>query len=372
MALTTTDFQRLSHELDQGLALPTAWYTDQGIAELERRYIFRRSWQYVGRTEQVAQAGDYFTAQVGDIPVVIVRSAEGIQGLVNVCRHRRHEVMSGAGNRRSLQCPYHAWTYELDGRLRTAPRSERELSFCKEDYPLLRVQVATWGRWIFANPDPDAPPLTEILGELPAILASSGMDLDQLRFWRRDDWVSHANWKILIENFLECYHCPVQHPAFSAVIDVRPDAYRLEAYRWFSSQTGSVRDTISGQAPPYDAQGDVQQAQFHFLWPNFTISVNPGRPNLSLDVWLPDGPTRTRGFSEHYFGPDVPADWAEEMIAFNAQVGDEDDELTSSVQRGIDCGLPDQGRFLANSEHLCIHFQKLVLSAVARSAILCS
>ena len=367
MAITATDIHKLSQELEQGVALPTAWYTDPAIAELEQQYIFRRTWQYVGRTDQVQEVGDYFTAQVGTIPVVIVRAPEGIQVLVNVCRHRRHEVMSGAGNRRSLQCPYHAWTYELDGRLRTAPRSEREQAFCKEDYPLLPLRVATWGRWIFANPDPLAPAFTDVLGELPEILAGSGMDIDRLELRTRDEWVSDANWKVLIENFLECYHCPIQHPAFSAVIDVRPDAYRLETYRWFSSQIGSVRDTISGQAPPYDARGDVQEAQFHFLWPNFTISVNPGMPNLSIDVWVPDGPTRTRGFSEHYFGPDVPADWAETMIAFNAQVGAEDDHLTSSVQRGINCGLPDQGRFLANSEHLCIHFQKLVLSAVAGS-----
>ena len=196
MPITTTDIQTLSEELDRGLALPTAWYTDPAIAELEQQRIFRHSWQYVGRTDQVQEVGDYVTAQVGTIPVVLVRAPEGIQGLVNVCRHRRHEVMSGAGNRRSLQCPYHAWTYELDGRLRTAPRSERERDFCKEDYPLLPLQTATWGRWIFANPDPSAPPLTEILGELPEILAGSGMDVDRLQLWGRDDWVSGANWKI--------------------------------------------------------------------------------------------------------------------------------------------------------------------------------
>jgi choline monooxygenase len=365
MATSVSELHQLNQDLNVGLALPTAWYTDPAISALELGHIFRRTWQYVGRTDQIARVGDYFTAAVGDIPVIIVRTLDGIQALVNVCRHRRHQVLQGEGNRQTLQCPYHAWTYELDGRLRTAPRSERELDFCKEEYPLLRLQVATWGQWIFANADVGAPPLIEMLGELPRIIESSGLNLDTLRFWRREAWTSDANWKVMIENFLECYHCPVQHPAFSAVIDVRPDAYELKAHRWFSSQRASVRETISGKKPPYDATGDVREAQYHLLWPNFTISINPGRPNLSLDVWLPDGPDRTHGFSEHYFGPDVPEAWGEEMIAFNAQVGAEDDHLTSSVQRGIRCGLPDRGRFLANSEHLCIHFQKLVVSAFA-------
>jgi choline monooxygenase len=365
MATTASELRRLDEDLDRGRALPTAWYTDPALGALERERIFRRTWQYVGRAERVARVGDYFTGLVGDIPVVVTRTAAGLRALVNVCRHRRHEVVQGEGNRRTLQCPYHGWTYELDGRLWAAPRSEREPAFCTADYPLLSLRVATWGPWIFAHPDPSAPPLNETLGELPGILAGSGVDPDRLRFWRRDDWVSDANWKVLIENFLECYHCPIQHPAFSAVVDVRPDAYSLRAYRWFSSQVAPARETISGRPPPYEAEGGVREAQYHFLWPNFTISVNPGRPNLSLDVWLPDGPARTRGFSEHYFGPDVPAEWAESMMAFNAQVGAEDDRLTSSVQRGIGCGLPDRGRFLVNSEHLCLHFQKLVLAALA-------
>jgi phenylpropionate dioxygenase-like ring-hydroxylating dioxygenase large terminal subunit len=365
MALSTSDVDRLAADLDRGLSLPASWYYDPAIAALEQERIFRRTWQYVGRTEQVAEVGDYFTGSVGNIPVVVVRTEDGLKALVNVCRHRRHEVMAGEGTCKLLQCPYHAWTYDLDGRLRTAPRSEREPAFRKEDYPLLSLAVATWGRWIFVNPAPDPPPLTEILGDLPRMLAGSGMDVEQLRFWKREAWSRAANWKVMIENFLECYHCPVQHPAFSAVVDVRPDSYRLEGYTWHSSQVGPVRDPISGRTPPYDVAGDVQEAQFHYLWPNFTISINPGRPNLAIDVWIPDGPERTRGFAEHYFGPEVTEDWAEDIMAFNAQVGAEDDRLTDSVQRGLRAGIPDQGRFLVNSEHLIVHFQKLVLAALA-------
>jgi phenylpropionate dioxygenase-like ring-hydroxylating dioxygenase large terminal subunit len=367
VALTASDLAALAEDLDRGLSLPASWYTDPAILELERERIFRRTWQYVGRTEQVAQVGDYFTGPVGDIPIVVVRSEQGIRAFINVCRHRRHAVMSRAGNRKVLQCPYHAWTYELDGRLRTAPRSEREVGFCKEDYPLLSAQVDTWGPWIFVNPDPDGPPFAEILGELPDLVARSGLDLGQLKFWGREDWARDANWKVMLENFMECYHCPVQHPGFSAVIDVNPDVYSLQSYRWFSSQFGPLREggPRAGRQAPYDTKGEVAQAQYHYLWPNFTISINPGQPNLSLDVWNPDGPGHTHGFSEHYFGPDVSEEWAKDLMAFNAQVGEEDDRLTDSVQRGLRAGLPVQGRFLVNSEHLAVHFQKLVLSALS-------
>ncbi|HYB43284.1 MAG TPA: aromatic ring-hydroxylating dioxygenase subunit alpha [Candidatus Methylomirabilis sp.] len=363
--ISPTEVARLAADLDSGLSLPAPWYTDPEILALEHERIFRRSWQYVGRTEQVARVGDYFTASVGDIPIAVVRTERGITALVNVCRHRRHEVVCGAGHGVVLQCPYHAWTYELDGRLRAAPRGDREPRFRKEDYPLLAAKVDTWGPWIFVTPDTGAPPLRDVLGELPELLTRSGLDPSRLELRRREQWERGANWKVMIENFLECYHCPVQHPGFSAVIDVHPDAYTLRTSEWFSTQSGPVRAVPSGKQAPYDARGEVTEAQYHFLWPNFTISINPGLPNLAIDVWNPAGPERTSGFSEHYFGAHVSRQWAEEMIAFNAQVGAEDDRLTDSVQRGLRAGRPIQGRFLVNSERLVVHFQKLVVAALS-------
>jgi choline monooxygenase len=358
----------LASDLDRGLSLPASWYTDSAIADVERERIFRRTWQYVGRVEQLARVGDYLTGSVGDIPVVVVRSDDGLKAFVNVCRHRRHEVMSGTGNKKVLQCPYHAWTYDLNGCLKAAPRSEREDQFNKEDFPLLPVQVGTWGLWVFVNADLKAKPLAHFLGELPQIIAKSGLDISQLKFRERQEWRREANWKVMLENYLECYHCPIQHPSFSAVVDVDPDTYALRACEWFLSQTAPVRPSVlegKGKKPAYDTRGAVTQAQYHLLWPNFTLSINPGYPNLSLDVWLPSGPGQTRGFSEQYFGPDVSEDFARDLMAFNEQVGAEDDALTDSVQRGLRAGVPVQGRFLPTSEHLVIHFQKLVLSALS-------
>ena len=139
---------------------------------------------------------------------------------------------------------------------------------------------------------------------------------------------SQANWKTMLENFLECYHCPIAHPGFSAAIDVRPANYHLAAHGWFSSQIGEVRPAaLAGrsQIELYDVRGAVTQSQYHLLWPNTTISINPGFPNLSIDVWVPDGPNATMGFSEQYFAPDVSEEFARDLIAFNKQVGAEDD-----------------------------------------------
>jgi len=357
----------LSGDLDHGLSLPASWFTDPAIVEREYERIFHRTWQYFCRAEQLTSVGDFAAGMAGRIPVVVVRNDQGLQGFVNVCRHRRHLVMSGCGSRKSMQCPYHAWTYGLDGRLKSAPRCEGDSAFKKEDFPLLPARVETWGPFVFVNADMAARPLATYLGELPQIIAGCGLDLNQLKFHTREEWRAGANWKVMLENYLECYHCAVAHPGFSSVIDVDEDAYILKAFDWFCSQYAPVRASAPagiGKNPAYDARGVVTQSQYHFLWPNLTISINPGHPNVSLDLWLPDGPDCTHGVTEQFFGPDVPADWAEQMVAFNKQVGDEDDALTNAVQVGMKSGVPRQGRFLTSAEKLPIHFERLVLAAL--------
>ena len=150
-----------------------------------------------------------------------------MRGFVNVCRHRGSLVCEGEGRRETLQCPYHAWTYALDGSLRAAPRSDREPGFDKAELGLLPVGVGTWGPFVFVNPDVDAAPLAETLGDLPERLAAV-VDVDALVFHHRSEPALDANWKVCAENYLECYHCAVAHPGFSAVVNTADDAYGLE------------------------------------------------------------------------------------------------------------------------------------------------
>jgi choline monooxygenase len=359
---------QLANDLDRGLSLPASWYTDPAILALECARIFRHTWQYVGRADQLARLGDYVTGEAGGVPVVVVCGEHGLRGFVNVCRHRRHLVMTGAGNRKVLQCPYHAWCYDLDGCLKAAPRVDRELGFNLADLSLLPVRVDTWGPFVFVNADAVAPPLAHYLGELPDLIARNGLDLARLQFRQREEWRTAANWKVLIENYLECYHCPVAHPSFSSVVDVNPDTYVLQAFEWFSTQYAPVRAGAgegTGKGVAYDVRGAVVQAQYYYLWPNFTLSTHPGHPNLIVHAWLPDGPEHTRGFTERFFGPDTPEEFVQELTAFSRQVGAEDHALTTSVQVGLRAGLPEQGYLLRKSEQLVLHFQKLVLQALS-------
>ncbi len=358
--------------LDRGESLPAHWYTDPSITAQEIEHVFRKSWNYIGPLKEISQPGDFITGYAGEVPVVVIRNESGLTGFINVCRHRRHEVMKGRGNATMMRCGYHAWTYDLTGCLKGAPRSAVEPNFRLEDYPLLSLKVETLGPWAFVNLDPNAAPLVSYFGKLLDILAASGINLDTLELYEREEWQANANWKTMLENYLECYHCAVAHPGFSAAIDVMPDNYNLGVHGWFSSQVGHVRrSALEGKSTVkiYDARGEVAQAQYHLLWPNITININPGFPNLSIDIWVPDGANKTKGFSEQYFGPGVSEEFAQELIAFNKQVGYEDDVLTNSVQRGLLGGIPERGRFLINSEHLCIHFQKLIVNALAKGPL---
>jgi phenylpropionate dioxygenase-like ring-hydroxylating dioxygenase large terminal subunit len=353
--------------LDRGQSLPSHWYTDPLIMEQEITRIFRRTWNYIGPLSELKEIGDYITGYVGSVPVVVIRNQTGLAGFVNVCRHRRHEVMKGRGRAKALQCGYHAWTYDLTGSLKHVPRSADEPDFRPEDFPLLPIKAEALGPFVFANLEPRATPVHAYFAPIMETIAAAGIDLETLELHSRQEWRSAANWKTMLENYLECYHCPIAHPGFSAAIDVRPENYHLTAYVWHSSQIGEVRaSALEGRSKVkiYNISGGVTQSQYHLLWPNTTISVNPGFPNLAVDVWIPDGPNATKGFSEQYFAPGVTTEFARELTTFNQQVGLEDDALTDSVQRGLLGGMPERGRFLRKSEQLVIHFQKLVAATV--------
>jgi phenylpropionate dioxygenase-like ring-hydroxylating dioxygenase large terminal subunit len=359
--------EELRESMAGGATLPAEWYTDPAILRLEQERIFKRNWQYAGRLDQVADPGSWFSCFAGTIPVVVTRDREGeLHAFVNVCRHRGHVIATGEGRRETIQCRYHAWTYGLDGKLRKAPRSERETAFDPASFSLLPVQIEAWGPLLFINPDPEAKPLSAALGRLPEHVAASGLELDRLRFRERREWHIAADWKIAMENYLECYHCPVAHPGFSKVIDVDPDAYRLVSDGLVSSQFGTPRlAALQGDTHlPYDARGEVAEAQYHLLWPTTTINIEAGRGNLSVDVTRPNGPGRSIGTTDYFFYEDVPDHTVNTMIEFAVQVGREDSGLVEAVQLGLDSGMVTQGRLLLSSEHLIQHFQALVFNAL--------
>ena len=229
------------------------------------------------------------------------------------------------------------------------------------------VAVATWGPLVFVHPDAAAPPLETLLGSVPASVRAGGLDPEGLRFHSRVEYELQANWKVVIENYLECYHCAVAHPGFSSVVEVDPTRYRLEASSWSSSQFCGLRETPRGPGTgtSYQPSGEITEGQFHFLWPNTRLNVFPGRPNLSVGTAIPIGPERTRGFFDYFFGEGVTEGETRDLLAFDDQVGREDRVLVESVQRGVRSGVLGSGRLLPQSEQLIAHFQQLVRRALA-------
>jgi choline monooxygenase len=322
------------------VTLPYAWYSDAELLRAERERIFARAWQYAGRADEVAEPSSYVAVDAGGIPILVVRDAAGVlRAFVNVCRHRGSVLADGAGRRETIQCPYHAWTYDLDGTLRSAPRAD-ELD--TQDVVLLGASVDTWGPFLFVNPDAGAAPLADTLAALPGLL-----DLEPLRFHSRVRFGVGANWKLTVENFLECYHCPTAHPGFAEVVDVHPDRYDLAVHPTFLAQRCAARAT-----------GD--EGQFHLLLPNTGINVFPGPPNLSIGPIAPAGTGGTARFLDYFFAADADAAWIAEFLCFDDQIGREDAALVERVQRGVGAGVVDHGLLMPRSERLIAAFQEWI------------
>jgi choline monooxygenase len=340
--------------------LPYAWYADPAVLRVEQERIFARTWQYATRADVVAEPGSMTPAWAGSLPVLVVRGSDGeLRGFVNVCRHRGHVLCEIDARRETIQCPYHAWTYALDGTLRSAPRAEREEPFDPDALSLVHVSVESFGPFVFVSPDPSAAPLAESLGDLPRLLAEGGVDLDGLRFHSRAESDEYAaNWKVCAENFLECYHCAVAHPSLAKTLDISEEAYVLEHDGTLLSQFGPPRDGAS------DVSDSVARGQFHFLFPNTVVNVMPGRQNLSIGPIVPRGHGRTYRFLDYFVGEDTDDDWLRGFLELDEQVGAEDRALVESVQRGLASGALESGVLLPGSEQLIARFQALVVEAL--------
>jgi phenylpropionate dioxygenase-like ring-hydroxylating dioxygenase large terminal subunit len=305
----------------------------------------------------------FFTTQAAATPIVVTRARDGeLRAFLNVCRHRGFPLAEGSGKRETLQCPYHAWTYGLDGSLRAAPRSDEEPHFPKDELGLCSVAVDTWGPFVFVNAEREAEPLSDALGSMPAQVAELGLDVDDLVFYTRWEAEVDANWKIVCENFLECYHCQVAHPQLAEMLDVSADAYALSTDGRLSSQRGPTRE---GGGTTMHLDGELPRSQFHFLWPNLGVNIFPGRPNISIGPMIPMTPDRTYRFLDYFFGADVDQAWIDELMAFDDQVGREDRVLVEGVHRGIASGGLEHGWLMGRSEQLIGHFQQLTREALS-------
>ena len=357
----------LEESLARGYTLPAEWYTSAAVFARERERIFSRAWQYAGLTEQLAHPGSFLTTTLGDVPVVLTRAEDGaLRAFANVCRHRGSQLMrEECGHRNTLQCGYHAWTYNLDGTLRAAPGMRDEPDFNPAAYALVALPVETWGPFVFVNPDCQAQPLAAVLGNLPELTDASGIQLNALRRRVRRTYDIAANWKVVVDNYLECYHCPVAHKGFSDLIDVND--YEVTEYDWFSTQGGALKQSArEGKTPAlYDVRGEVTAGFYAYLWPNFTLNVYPGPGNVSLNLFVPLAADRTLAIYDYCFVDEVSAEEERNFVRFIDQVQEEDVVLCESVQRGLRSGYFDQGKLMLRRENALRHFQKLVYRTLA-------
>ena len=350
--------------ITDGRTIPFDWYSNPDVLRLERERIFRSAWQYAGRADQVAEPGSFFACDAGGVPVVVVRDKEGaLRAFLNVCRHRGSLVCEGEGRRETLQCPYHAWTYGLDGSLRAAPRTEREPGFDKVAARARAPCRSTpGGRSSSSTRTPRRAAARGAPRRAARARRRAGLDLGSLRFLKRATSEYEANWKVCCENFLECYHCQIAHPGFSKVVDVSVDAYAARAERHFSTQYGPVREAWKGD---FDPRGPVARGQFHFLWPNITINVMPGQPNLSIGPVVPLAAERTARFLDYFVGPDVETRGSPTCSSSTTRSAPRTPSSSSACRKGCAAAASSTAGCCVESERLIAHFQSQLVDALA-------
>jgi choline monooxygenase len=341
--------------------IPASWYTDAQFPAREKEKIFRHSWQPVGHAAKVATPGSFLAAEITGEPCAVVRGNDGVlRAFSNVCRHRASTILEGTGCAKSLRCPYHGWTYSLDGSLLAAPEFEGVKDWNRSDVRLPAMAVEEWGPFVFVNADSQMAPLAEVLGDIPEQVAALGCPIDQLHFSYRRDYLIRCNWKVYIDNYLEGYHLPAAHPSLFRELDY--SQYRVDTYRYYSSQHAPIRPPRPGRDEPrrYSAAQGDDRALYFWIFPNFTLNVYPD--NLSSNIILPVGHDQTLTIFEWFTYPKNGAapEISPETIAFSDEIQQEDIKICENVQKGLGSSTYDCGRYSVKRENGVYHFHRLV------------
>ncbi|KIC40999.1 dioxygenase [Ruegeria sp. ANG-S4] len=346
-------------------------YVLQEWFEADQRDIIAKSWQWVCHVEKLRTPGSYITINIAGQPIAIVRDREGmLRAFYNVCKHRAHELLSGEGNTTRIMCPYHAWVYKLDGQLVRAPETEHLENFSTSDICLDQVQVEEFAGFVYVNLDPSAAPLREQSGDLETEIRHWAPDIDQLTFGHRLTYDIKSNWKNVVDNFLECYHCPTAHKDFCDLVDM--DTYKVTTHGIYSSH---MADAGKSANSAYDvSNATVRTHAVWWLWPTTCLMRYPGRSSMIVLNVIPVGPDRTLETYDFFLETPEPDEGELDAIRYLDEVLQvEDIGLVESVQRGMSTPAFTQGRIVndptgsGKSEHAVHHFHGLVLDAYARA-----
>jgi choline monooxygenase len=337
--------------------MPAWCYTSPAFYRREVERIWKKVWNFVGSAAQIPNPGDYFTLTFAGIPVIILRDHDGaLRAFANTCRHRGSELLDGAGQCKLIVCPYHSWSYELDGTLRGAPEMEKTIGFNKADYGLVPIKLDTWGGFLFINFDNAAGPLTAFLGDLPQKLAPYG--LENMALARRKTYDIACNWKLFVENAKESYHIGTVHRA-----TINKYASAKAAGYWVEEPTGEYVVTFAQHEgsmallkdakgfPPIETLAGRREAGGTYaplIYPSTYLAC-------TIDcAWYlemhPLGPDRTRMIHGALFPKDRLARPDFEEVAKNYyhrwDVTIEEDIVASErQQKGVDSPYAPAGRF---------------------------
>lgn len=366
---------------DRGVArsgtLPADWYTSQELFDLEQRTLFRRVWTCVGRTKQVASPGDYFTCEVANEQVIVTRDRGGtLRALSNICLHRAGPVALECGSRKAFQCPYHGWTYELDGRLRRCQGMEGTEDFAPETMRLPEFRVDTWGPLVWVTLDESTPSLDEWLGQITPRMAN--YRLEEMEFLGGRTWMLPCNWKLYVDNFMEGYHIPFIHPGLTQALS--PTVYTYDVGTWSNVQygaephprgpgsrvagiLGSVQ-ALRGLKPPMPGLDEQERSGYFFFWlfPHHMLNLMPD--GFLLFSIKPLGPELTQSSFLWWMPPAVSFEdrlLQAGMINFGHLVNTEDAEIVTHAQRGMRSSVYSQGRYAARQEMCLHHFHRLLV-----------
>lgn len=350
--------------LAEASTIPSSWYTDERVFELEKQAVVSRSWQVAARCDQLPKPGQYVTTEIAGEPIVIVRGGDNVvRGFFNVCRHHAAAVMTEAeGRATQMRCPYHGWTYSLEGELKGTPDFSGVCNFDRADHGLAPVEIAAWENWVFARigakldrgtgvphvnqPQDTRATLTDFLGD-DLVQQIKVLGFENLHWIEQRRYRLNCNWKVFVDNYLDGgYHVPHLHKGLDSVLDY--SNYTIENGARFSLQSSPM--VSRGQNDEVGAVRTGGRALYYWLYPNFMMNYYEGV--LDTNFVRPLAVDRTEVVFDFYFA-DVSESARERNLA-SINVGDriqqEDLDICESVQRGLRSRAYNAGRLSVRRE----------------------
>ncbi len=342
---------------------PSSWYTEPGVFEVERDTVFKNNWLIAAREDQLLNPGDFVAGRVANEPYVVVRGEDGtLRAFYNVCRHHAAQVMIGEGCTDSLVCPYHGWTYALDGKLTSAPELGGVRDFDRDCFGLTPMRVAEWGPFVFICMADEPESLADELTVLSTRL--DDMNMHGLHFVERRSYTLKCNWKVYVDNYLDGgYHVASLHKGLASQLDL--SSYRTEIFDRYSIQSGAGAGVGNDGVDGDFAERIGDRVLYAWLYPN--VMINRYGPMMDTNWVLPRGHDVTEVVFDYYFIQALGGDpeFVKKSLGASDVVQQEDIDICESVQTGLESSSYNKGRYSVKREMGEHHFHRLLAADIA-------